>query len=133
MICELRRIVRPGGRIILSFPVKPEFMNEYREINHYNQNQNSRKDGTFFFQRFYDLDSISERILSQPDIIEEERQYWTETPVGWFEDYEKKWINEGLKQTVSDPELMSKHFTAAGSNHPKDRMGVCCMTLIVNK
>lgn len=133
MISELKRVVRPDGRIILSFPVKPEFTNEYREINHYNRNQHSEKNGRFFFQRFYDSDSISKRILSHSGIVEEGRQYWSETPAGWFEDYERKWMGEGLKQTVHDPELMSKHFIATGSNHPMDRMGICCITLIVNK
>ena len=132
MIRELVRVVRPGGLIILSFPVKPELDNEYRESNFYNRNQDSKKNGKYFFQRFYDLDSIRNRILSCPGVVEMGRQYWIETPAGWFEKYEKKWISEGLKQTSRDPELMSKHFTSNGSEHPEDCMGICCMTLVVN-
>lgn len=133
MISELRRVVRSGGLIILTFPVKPEFTNEYRDINYYNMNRFSEEDGKYFFQRCYDSDSIMERILSHPGITEADRKYWAETPAGWFENYERKWMVEELELTVHDPELMSKHFIATGSNHPKDRMGICCLTLSVNK
>jgi SAM-dependent methyltransferase len=132
MMAELARVIRPGGQIILSFPVRPKFVNEYRDKNLYNRKQDS-ENGKYFFQRYYDSDSIRDRILSCPGIIEAERQYWAETPAGWFEDYEKKWISEGLKQTSRDPELMSKHFKCTGTVHPADCMGICCMTLIVNK
>lgn len=133
MMGELARVVRPSGRIIISFPVKPVFDNEYRRIDHYNLRRDAGEDGMFFFQRFYDVQSISKRILSPLGIAEEGRQYWAETPVGWFQEYERKWMKEGLTQTVNDPELMSKHFSECGGGHPMDRMGVCCMTLIVDK
>jgi len=133
MISELKRVVRHGGLIILSFPVKPEFTNEYRNINYYERNQNSEKNGKYFFQRFYDEESIKKRIVGHFDIVESDRRYWAETPIGWFEDYERKWMKEGLNQIVHDPEFMSKHFIATGSNHPMNSMGICCMTLIVNK
>ena len=133
MVSELNRVVRPGGLIILSFPVKPEFTNEYRDIDYYNTNQDKEKNGKYFFQRYYDAESIRKRILSHSGIIEAGRQYWVESPAGWFEEYERDWMNKGIVQTVHDPELMSEHFIATGSNHPKDSMGICCITLKVNK
>lgn len=133
MVSELQRVVRPGGYIIITFPVMPVFTEEYRESSFYNRKQSNEKNGRYFFQRLYDPQSIRDRILSIPGIVEKERLYWAETPVGWFSEYEGQWIEEGLSRTALDPELMSRHFINNGNQHPQDGMGICCMTLIAGK
>lgn len=133
MLDELVRVIRDGGRIFITFPVKHIFEYEYRDTKYYDTQEINPENKKYFFQRFYDKDAIENRLLSRDGILEQTRRYYVETPPNWFNKYEDEWIRSGLKYTVSDPKLMAEHFKDAGNTHPRDRMGICCMTLIVNK
>ncbi len=130
MVSEVSRVTRSGGLAVLTFPVKPTFENEYRETDPYGTQQPVPGKG-FFFQRFYDVQSIRARILQSHDCKEFARRYYVESPPGWFAEYERTWIERGLEWTVNDPIFMCEHFVDAGSEHPTDRMGVCCLALEV--
>jgi len=132
VVDELVRVVRPGGRIVLTFPVKPTFENEYRAVDYYGT-QESGPAGRHFFQRFYDEKAIAGRLLGCPGIREERRRYYVEDPPGWFAEYEQEWIRTGLAHTVQDPWFMAQHFHDAGTSHPTDRTGVCGLALSVDK
>jgi SAM-dependent methyltransferase len=133
MIDELVRVTRSSGTIFLTFPVKPEFENEFRDVQHYETQEIVPRTQKYFFQRYYDRNSIRERLTSRPGIIEQARQYYVEDPPGWFEKYEQEWIKRGLSHTVLDSKLMAEHFRVAGNKHPTDRLGVCGIVLTVGK
>ncbi len=132
MLEEIERVLKPGGLVLLSFPVKTVFENEYRDTASYStQNFNEEKE-SYFFQRFYDMSAIQDRLLSVSKLQEFSRNYYAEDPPGWFDGYEKKWIQKGITITAKDPSYMVTHFFDNGNQHPTDRMGVCCMVLINN-
>lgn len=130
MVQELFRVVRPGGRIVLTFPVKPQHDNEFRNNDPYELRD--VEGGKYFFQRFYDESSIRSRILDVADVIERRRSYYVEKTPGWFDAYEKDWMANGLAVTVADPYLMCKNFEVS-DEHPRDRTGVCGLELEVTK
>lgn len=133
MLDELVRVVRLGGRIVVSFPVKPAFENEFRADKLYGTQAVDPATGRYFFQRFYDLAAISERLLARPGVREAARRYFVEEPPGWFTAYEEEWMRVGVAHTVHDPLFMAEHFRDVGPKHPVDRLGVCCLVLAVEK
>jgi len=126
---EIERVLKPGGQAVLSFPVKPEFENEYREAPYYGSESKDPAKHSYFFQRYYDYHSIEERLLNPTSLKEAARSYYCEHPAGWFEQYETRWRKSGISTTVRDPQYMAEHFGGTGEEHPRDRMGVCCMLL----
>lgn len=131
MLDELARVVRPGGQVVLTFPVKPAFEDEFRAERLYGTQAADPATGRYFFQRFYDRDAIARRLLARPGVREESRRYFVEDPPGWFGDYQREWIRVGVAHTVHDPRFMADHFKDAGGAHPEDRLGVCCLVLRV--
>lgn len=130
MMSEIARVTRSGGLAVVTFPVKPMFENEYRKTDPYGT-QESARDRGFFFQRFYDRQSIQARIVQSSRFKEVTRRYYVENPPGWFEEYERTWVKRGLEWTVNDPAFMAEHFLDAEKEHPPDRMGICCLALEV--
>ena len=66
------------------------------------------KNDSFFFQRFYDEISIEQRLLRYlPGYQIEAKELFGEIDVGFFRDYEKRWIEDGLAETVKDPWYMA--------------------------
>ena len=129
-IAELGRVLRPGGRAVLTVPVRPEHTDEFREHDYYGDAP--EQTGRFFFQRHYSEASLRDRLLQPAAAAGLEavnREYVHETPVGWFDDYVERWQAMGLALTVFDPLLASRHWQTA-STHPTDRFGNCHITLV---
>ncbi len=131
---EFIRVVRPGGRIILTCPVAGAYYEEYRSSDPYGTQETDAESGLYFFQRFYDEESINLRLLNnnrQVQVVKKE--YFLEHPSGWFEKYIQSQLQKGLSITVKDPWLMCKHFGGPSATHPSDRMGNCHLVLEVIK
>lgn len=60
---EFVRVVKPGGKIILTFPVNYQFFEEFRSSDPYGTQDKSNTTGLYFFQRFYDEAAINSRLL----------------------------------------------------------------------
>lgn len=132
-INEFGRVVKPGGKIILTFPVNNQFIEEYRASDPYGtQDKNSDTD-QYFFQRFYDEATINRRLLSVPGLKVVKKEYFEEKTVGWFNRYVKIWQEKGLGYVVKDPLLMANNFKGPNSTHPLDRIGNCHLLLEVTK
>jgi SAM-dependent methyltransferase len=107
-MAQMWRTLKPGGKLILSFPIKRSYEEEFRDDNAYGLNVD-KKNGKFFFQRYYDQTSIDKRILSKvPGHEVVNTEIFGELEEGFFEEYEKRWIARGLWETVKDPYYMSK-------------------------
>ncbi len=127
---EFTRVVRPGGAIVLTFPVKPTREDEFRQQPCYTTQQQDPDGRGYFFQRFYD-DKDIQNLIKIPALKETERRYFVESPPGWFQAYELQWIQKGLAVTARDPHLMADHFSDVGPVHPRDRTGVVGLHLTV--
>jgi SAM-dependent methyltransferase len=107
-IAEMWRTLKPGGKLVLTFPIKRAYEEEFRDDNAYGLNVD-QKNGKYFFQRYYDQPTIDKRILSMVpghEIVNTE--IFGEIEEGFFEEYEKRWITRGLWETVKDPYYMSR-------------------------
>lgn len=129
---EFVRVVRPGGKIILTFPVRGSYLEEYRSFDPYGTQANG-ENGSYFFQRFYDEDAIYLRIIGNHKVRIIKKEYFIETFLGYFDEYIRRWMREGLSFTVKDPMLMTKIFKGPTIKHPQDRMGNCHLMLEVIK
>lgn len=104
---EMWRVLKHGGKLLITTHVTNTYEEEYRYIDQYNiYNKNKKK---YFFQRMYDKKTIDKRIYKSigdnPKIVE----IFGEKEKGWFDEYVKRWREKGLKETVWDPwYIMSK-------------------------
>jgi ubiquinone/menaquinone biosynthesis C-methylase UbiE len=107
---EMWRVLKPGGLLILTFPVKKEYQEEFISKDIYNLNQ-EETEGKFFFQRYYDDKKIEERLLSSLNNFEiVEKKVFGEITNGFYDDYKKRWKKYGYWETVKDPYYISKQF-----------------------
>jgi len=105
---EMWRVLKPGGRLILTTHAIKKHRDEYRDTDQYSLGLKKRK-GKYFFQRMYDKKSLEEKIFKsigqKPEIVEiigEKRK-------GWFDSYIKRWIKFELEETILDPwHIMTK-------------------------
>ena len=60
---NVRRLLAPGGSLLLTLPCTAVGYNQYRDYDEYNL-AGPDSEGRFFFQRFYDASSLRERVFS---------------------------------------------------------------------
>jgi SAM-dependent methyltransferase len=109
-IQEMWRLLKPGGELVLTLPVKKKFEIEYRDSDVYNLNTDKNSD-RYFFQRIYDSDKIKERLLSSINNFEiVEQKVFGETLEGFYNRYKTKWIKYGYWETVKDPYYIANFF-----------------------
>ena len=79
---NLRRLLAPGGSLLMTLPCTASGYNQYRDYDEYHLARPDA-DGRFFFQRFYDASSLRERIFS---VLGEPRQVtvYGESEPGYF-------------------------------------------------
>ncbi len=70
---ELARVVRPGGRVVLTLPHAREARDEYRDRPLYADHGPSAAGGRYFFQRWYDPARV-DALLAQAPALELERR-----------------------------------------------------------
>lgn len=128
-IVEMWRTLKPNGKLILTFPVKKVFEEEFRENDVYLLDID-QKEGKFFFQRFYDTQAIEERLLSQISNFEIlSKEILGEIEKDFFKNYEEKWISNGLFETVKDSYYISKYFKKYDTIKELPGIGVFGITL----
>ncbi len=131
-IKELWRVLKPGGKLVLTFPIKKEFFEEYRSNNVYELDSHS-KDGKYFFQRFYDEEAIQKRLLNQiSDYAIASKNVFGEKRKGFFEEYEGRWLAKKHFETIKDPFYISSEFQSFNSIEELPGIGVLGLTLIKN-
>lgn len=129
-ISEMWRVLKPGGRLLLTFPVMRCYEEEYRETNTYSLPGVKKKGDLYFFQRFYDEKAIAKRLVAH---IEGSKlcaaELIGEIKMGFFKNYEKRWINNGLKETVKDPWLMARNMRRFEDINELTGLGVMGLSL----
>ncbi|MBI1194821.1 MAG: methyltransferase domain-containing protein [Gammaproteobacteria bacterium] len=132
MVREMARVTRPGGLIILTFPVKGVFDKEYRKERCYPTQEIDPERDAYFFQRFYDAEQIRKRLLTHVGMHEDGRAYFVEITPDWFADYEATWMRQGYPWIINDARFMAEYFQLA-EDHPSDRMGICGIFIRVDE
>jgi len=126
---EMWRVLKPGGLLILTFPVKKEYEEEFIFENIYNLDQ-EEYEGKFFFQRYYDDEKIEERLLSSIDNFEiVEKKVFGEIINGFYNEYKMRWEKSGYWETVKDPYYISKHFKYFPGINELNGLGVMGLTI----
>jgi len=126
---EMWRVLKPGGLLILTFPVKKEYEEEFISEDIYNLNR-EETEGRFFFQRYYDDKKIEERLLSSLNNFEiVEKKVFGEITEGFYDEYKKKWEKSGYWETVKDPYYISKHFKYFPGIQDLTGLGVIGLTI----
>lgn len=130
---ECWRILKPGGLLVLSFPTSNHYKDEYREENMYGLKVEVRN-SKYFFQRFYDETAIQKRILSNLDsyTIIGQRVYGEIYP-NFFIEYERRWQQYGIWETVKDPYYMTKYFKEFKTiNDVTGNLSITCLAIRKN-
>jgi SAM-dependent methyltransferase len=128
---EMWRVLKPNGKLILTFPVKKIYDEEYRDRNEYDLNS-TEADGKYFFQRIYDEESIQNRLLSSIDNFDiVDKKIFGEITENFYDDYKVRWIKNGYWETVKDPYYIAKNFQYFSSVNDLKNIGV--MGLTINK
>ena len=123
------RCLKPGGRLILTVPVDRSFWLEFRDADPYGT-QGDARDGTYFFQRWYDHSAIAERFVyamgRSPRVI----RWFGEKHEGRFAAYEQRWIKEGCQCTADDPREIVDHWQEFNSWEAMPGRGICGMMFV---
>ncbi len=116
--------LKPGGRLVLTFPVDRKYWVEYRDCDPYGTQPSDGK-GRFFYQRFYDRAAIEERLIAtigQPPC----RVSWQgERLIGQFDAWERQRRDRGISFLVDDPSFMTNQFRSYDNWEDMPGMGIC--------
>jgi SAM-dependent methyltransferase len=131
VIQELWRVLKPGGLLILTFPVKSVFEEEYRDDDIYKLDGEKKEEG-YFFQKVYDEENINKRLLNSIDKYEIiNKKVFGETSADFYNGYKERWLKNGYSETVKDSYYISKHFSYF--NNIKELKGIGVMGLTIKK
>lgn len=118
------RALRPGGMLVITVPVDRQHWEEYRGHDAYGHGADLGAHG-YFFQRYYDMASIEDRLVKAIGAEPVATEWFGEIERGVFAKYERRWIERGLSEAVSDPSFIARHFRTFASWEDMPGMGVC--------
>ena len=119
--------LKSGGRLIITVPVDQQFWIEYRNQDSYGT-QPKEKNG-YFFQRFYDLEAIWERLLSPIECEPSQIRWFGERVKGHFQEYIRCWLNDGLNCLVDDPREIVDHYQEFERWQDMPGVGICGLVI----
>lgn len=119
--------LKSGGRLIITVPVDRRFWIEYRDQDYYGTQQKDKD--SYFFQRFYDLDAIWERLLAPINCEPLQLRWFGETEKGRFHKYIQCWLNDGLDCIVDDPREIVDHYQEYETWQDMPGVGICGLVI----
>jgi SAM-dependent methyltransferase len=75
---ELARVVRPGGRVIVTLPYAAEYHEDWRDEPVYGEQE--AVNGRYFFERWYDDERLERLLEAVPELAERDRRIARMTP-----------------------------------------------------
>ena len=128
---EAWRVLKPGGRLVITVPCAKAHFEEYRDADIYGfGDPRTVVGGKIFFQRFYDKKSIEERLCAPIKAKPKRLAIFGENIEGLFFDYEKRWMKFGLTETIKDPYYISRDYQHYQSILQLPGIGVCGMAFM---
>ena len=120
--------LRPGGVMAVTVTIDRRFWDEYRDADPYGLDRQAS--GPVFFQRWYDLAAIRERLLSRLSGATTSLAFFGETKPGAFKAYEAEWMRLGLRRSVEDPREIADNFREFPSWEAMPGAGVCGIRIV---
>lgn len=132
-LSEIWRVLNNGGTLLLTFPSAKKYFEEFRETSVYDLKV-KRESQKYFFQRFYDNGAIQERILNNLTnhsvLIKE---IYGEIRSNFFSEYEKRWQEKELSETVKDPYYIVHEFKKINNlNELTGKIAITCLAIKKN-
>jgi SAM-dependent methyltransferase len=116
--------LRPGGRLLVTFPVDRIHRIESTETCLYGT-QPQMPDGRYFFQRFYDQESINSRLIDNLGVQPIVTAWFGEDSSGWWTKYRETCSQHKVPYRVRDPLEISRHFRQFPTWKEMPGMGFC--------
>lgn len=118
------RALKPGGRLLLTFPVDREFRVQSSQTQQYGT-QPLQSDGTYFFQRFYEPETIEKRLSAAIGRKPRKLCWFGERRRGWYDSYVHSCLDGRRKWAVSDVVEITRNFQEYESWSQMPGMGIC--------
>jgi SAM-dependent methyltransferase len=116
--------LKPGGKLILTFPVDRKYRVETSNFSQYGT-QPRLNDGSYFFQRFYDEQSIRRRLIDPLGVEPTQIRWFGETIAGWWNRYRADWEQREKSTRVTDPSEMGIGFKEFANWGEMPGIGFC--------
>ena len=123
-IKEMWRVLKPGGKLVIRVPCQKIYEEEWRQVDTYGLG-NPEKNNKYFFQRFYDQNTLKSRLFELIEVEPTMIEFFGEKEKGIFSNYEKKWLRDGLKETIKDPLHIFQDYQKFPTINDLPGMGVC--------
>jgi SAM-dependent methyltransferase len=114
----------PGGRLLVTVPVDRSPSIEHRPIDTYQLGLQVGPEG-YFFQRWYDLATLRQRLLSDIDLSLVTFEWFGEATAGQFSRYVQRWLRLGPSATLGDPLEIGRHYRQFSTWAEMPGQGVC--------
>ena len=115
--------LRPGGVLAVTVTIDRRFWDEYRDDDPYGLQKAGS--GPVFFQRWYSLAAIRDRLLDRLPGAGTSMAFFGETRPGTFKAYEAEWMQLGLRRSVDDPREIAENFREFPTWESMPGAGVC--------
>jgi hypothetical protein len=122
-LAALHARLAPGGTLVATVPVARRHRVETRHDDVYGLGA-PQQGGERFFQRVYDLGTLSRLVEAAPWKSVAFRWFGEREP-GWFAEYERRWMRDGLAEIVEDPRHIAERFREYRSWEEMPGDGVC--------
>lgn len=109
-IQELWRVLKPGGKLILTLPCKRQYYEEWRDTDSYNLGTHKNQQNKYFFQRFYDKLNLQKRIIDAFGKEPQKIQFFGEKKVGTFDAYIQAWLSQGIWLSIKDDYYIAQNY-----------------------
>lgn len=121
---EMWRVLKPGGKLVITVPCARLYYEEWRDRDTYglcSQQQHKK----YFFQRFYDSTTIRSKLFSVIGLEPIRIEVFGEQIKGTFANYEKRWIELGITETIKDPLHIVKDYKVFPTIDALPGIGIC--------
>ncbi len=106
---EMWRVLRPGGRLILTVPFLPKYWDEYFSFDQWGLCTRTTE-GLFFASRYYDEATIESRINKSLGAQPEKMEIFGERQRDTFFHYREAEWKRGLPESVKDPFYIATRY-----------------------
>lgn len=127
---RLWKVLRPGGRLILTVPTDKRAWDEYRDNDPYGTQPQSGAAGAYFFQRFYDEAAIQSRLGAAIGQEPARVEWFGEKVAGHFHAYIARWRREGARATIEDSLDIALNYQTYPSFADMPGAGVCGLLFV---